>query len=52
MSDLERYSIIHEKNKREADPRVIKIFADMIYPKYIDNDRVDILMNNTDFGIG
>ena len=36
----------------KMDNRVIKIFRDKIYDKYIDNDRVDILMNNTDFGIG
>lgn len=36
----------------KMDARVIKIFRDKIYDKYIDNDRVDILMNNTDFGIG
>lgn len=34
------------------DPRVIKIFKQKIYPVYRDNDRVDILLNNTDFGVG
>lgn len=34
------------------DPRVIQIFKQEIYPLYRDNDRVDILLNNTDFGVG
>lgn len=36
----------------KPDPRVICIFKDNIYPKYINNDRVDILIDNTDFGVG
>lgn len=45
---------IMQKNTKAIlpDPRVIKTFADEIYDLYIDNDRVDILMVNTDFGIG
>lgn len=31
---------------------VRKIFMDEVYPLYCDNDRVDILLNNTDFGVG
>ena len=31
---------------------VIRIFLQEIYPKYIENLRVDILINNTDFGVG
>lgn len=34
------------------DPSVIHIFLKEIYPKYKDNDRVDILLENTDFGVG
>ena len=34
------------------DPRVIKIFVEEIYPLYKENPRVDILLNNTDFGVG
>lgn len=34
------------------DRRVIKIFTDKLYPLYKRNDRVDILINNTDFGVG
>ena len=34
------------------DPRVINLFKEEIYPLYKDNPRVDILLNNTDFGVG
>lgn len=34
------------------DPQVIKLFKEEIYPLYADNPRVDILLNNTDFGVG
>ena len=34
------------------DPKVIKLFRDNLYDQYIDNERVDILMENTDFGVG
>ena len=33
-------------------PDVIKEFEKNVMPRYIDNPRVDILMNNTDFGVG
>lgn len=36
----------------KADPRVIATFKDYIYPIYIENERVDILMENTAFGVG
>ena len=36
----------------KPDKKVIGEFMQYIYPKYIDNDRVDILVNNTDFGVG
>ncbi|MDD6645364.1 MAG: radical SAM protein, partial [Oscillospiraceae bacterium] len=36
----------------KPDKEVIEIFSKNIAPKYIDNNRVDILMNNTDFGVG
>ena len=35
-----------------ADPRVIKNFIENVYPLYINNNRVDILLNYTDFGVG
>ena len=34
------------------DEKVIKEFLNEVYPKYKDNKRVDILLNNTDFGVG
>lgn len=34
------------------DPEVITVFLREIYPIYIANDRVDILLENTDFGVG
>lgn len=36
----------------KPDPRVIDIFVKRLYPTYINNDRVDILLDNLDFGIG
>lgn len=36
----------------QPDPRVIEAFRREVYPRYADNDRVDILMENTDFGVG
>ncbi|MGN0535318.1 MAG: radical SAM protein [Eubacterium sp.] len=38
--------------KIKPDPEVIRVFKDKIYPKYKDNERIDILINNTDFGVG
>ena len=36
----------------KPDKKVITEFIKEVYPKYIDNERVDILLNNTDFGVG
>lgn len=36
----------------KPDQRVIEIFKREIYPLYEDDERVDILLNNTDFGVG
>ncbi|MDE6869405.1 MAG: radical SAM protein [Clostridia bacterium] len=36
----------------KPDKNVIGEFMKFIYPQYIDNVRVDILVNNTDFGVG
>lgn len=36
----------------KPDPRVINEFVQGVYPKYIGDDRVDILMENTAFGVG
>ncbi|MGL4790609.1 MAG: radical SAM protein [Anaerotignaceae bacterium] len=38
--------------KIKPDHKVIEQFAKHLYPKYIDNNRVDILMENTAFGVG
>ena len=36
----------------KPDKKVIEQFMEYVYPLYKDNDRVDILLNNTDFGVG
>jgi hypothetical protein len=38
--------------KVKPDENVIDIFKMQVYPKYVTNKRVDILMENTDFGVG
>lgn len=44
--------MIENSTKIKPNKQVISIFMDKIYPKYINNSRVDILINNTDFGVG
>lgn len=34
------------------DPQVVDAFMKEVYPLYAENDRVDILLQNTDFGVG
>lgn len=34
------------------DKEVISLFLKDLYPKYKDNERIDVLINNTDFGVG
>lgn len=36
----------------QPDRWVIQTFKDSLYPLYKENERVDILLNNTDFGVG
>ncbi len=36
----------------KPDPLVINIFIEEIMPRYLDDERVDILLNNSDFGVG
>ena len=36
----------------KPDAKLTHQLAKEVYPQYINNDRVDILMNNTDFGVG
>lgn len=39
-------------NKIKPDPSVVNLFFKEIYPIYIDHPQVDILLSNTDFGVG
>ena len=34
------------------DRQVVGVFTDRIFPRYRDDPRVDVLLNNTDFGVG
>jgi len=43
---------VENQTKIKPDPSVIAIFRERIMPYYIENKRVDILLNNTDFGVG
>lgn len=36
----------------KPDPKVIEQFSKYLYPKYINNENIDILMENTAFGVG
>lgn len=36
----------------KPDEKVVEDFVKYIYPKYADDERVDILLKNTDFGVG
>ena len=46
-------NVMQENGKPiKPDPKVIEIFARELYPRYIENERVDILMENTAFGVG
>ncbi|MCQ4637630.1 radical SAM protein [Anaerovorax odorimutans] len=36
----------------KPDRQVMTVFEKQIYPQYRDNERVDILLENTDFGVG
>lgn len=36
----------------KPDAKVVEEFTKCVYPKYKNNDRVDILLKNTDFGVG
>lgn len=36
----------------KPDPQVIRVFREQLLPKYLPDPRVDILMENTDFGVG
>lgn len=40
------------RTKIKPDPEVIRQFMEQLYPLYMDHPRVDILLHNTDFGVG
>lgn len=44
--------MVENSTKIKPDAAVIRVFRQEIYDAYIDNDRVDILMENTGFGVG
>lgn len=55
LSLFERICInimVENSTKVKPDRDVIQIFAQNLYPVYIGNERVDILMENTEFGVG
>lgn len=55
LSQFERVCVnIMVKNTKpiQPDPSVIELFRLHIYPHYQENPRIDILWNNTDFGVG
>lgn len=55
LAHFERVCVnIMQENLRpiKPDPRVIDIFSRELYPKYKKDCRVDILMENTAFGVG
>ena len=55
LANFERICInIMCKNSTAIQPdrQVIFEFMSRLYPKYRDNDRIDILIKNTDFGVG
>lgn len=43
---------VENKTRLKPDRAVIAEFITKVMPHYIANDRVDILLNNTDFGVG
>lgn len=55
LANFERVCInimVENKTSIKPDPNTIKNFKEKIYPIYKDDERVDILLNNTDFGVG
>lgn len=44
--------MVDNSTKIKPDPEVIRAFTEELYPRYKDVPRVDILLNNTDFGVG
>ncbi|MDE5825835.1 MAG: radical SAM protein [Lachnospiraceae bacterium] len=55
LANFERICInimVENTTKIRPDSSVIDIFMKKLYPIYKDNKRIDILLNNTDFGVG
>ena len=44
--------MVENSTKIKPCAAVIEAFLQQVYPLYKDNERVDILLNNTDFGVG
>lgn len=44
--------MVENKTPIKPDPNTIRTFVDELMPRYHDNPRVDILLHNTDFGVG
>lgn len=44
--------MVENSTMMKPDKDVIRMFSQYLYPVYIGNDRVDILMENTEFGVG
>ena len=43
---------VENQTKLKPDQQVIRTFTQRVMPDYLENHRVDILLNNTDFGVG
>ncbi|MDD6070738.1 MAG: radical SAM protein [Clostridiales bacterium] len=44
--------MVENSTKIKPDEKVIQVFCQELYNKYINDDRIDILMENTEFGVG
>ncbi|MFA9465497.1 MAG: radical SAM protein [Velocimicrobium sp.] len=44
--------MVENSTQVKPDSDVIKAFYNFVYPHYKENDRIDILLENTDFGVG
>lgn len=49
---LRSLTFVENETKLKPDKTVVQQFISQVMPRYIMNDRVDILLNNTDFGVG
>jgi hypothetical protein len=44
--------MVENRTRIKPDGHVISIFTHEVAPRYVNHPRVDILMENTDFGVG